>query len=59
MGLIRELVGKWMKASEKLRLDRAAKLVEAHGFAVVKIIRRAGSDYILAADGSLHRIGRK
>jgi hypothetical protein len=59
MDLIIKLVNKWKQERYKKRLDSAAELVEAYGFTVVKIVSRAGSDYILSADGRMYRIGRK
>ena len=41
------------------RLTWATTLVEKHGYVVVKMIHKDGTNYIRANDGSFHRIGRK
>jgi hypothetical protein len=37
----------------------AEKLLASHGLTPARIVARAGTDYIVASDGSLRKIGRK
>lgn len=37
----------------------AVKIVKSHGFSIVRMVNKAGTDYIVANDGRMFRIGRK
>lgn len=36
----------------------AVKIVKSHGFSIVRMVNKAGTDYIVANDGRMFRIGR-
>jgi hypothetical protein len=57
--MIKSIITRITTARKVRKLKQAVITVESHGMAVVQIINRAGTDYIRAADGSLHKIGRK
>lgn len=46
---------KWL-ANKKFKL--AVKWITAMGMVPTRIVRRAGSDYIVSGKGEFHRIGR-
>lgn len=60
---IRSKIAAWHKrrrvAKRHKKLIAAAKTAAEAGLSCVRIVRRAGTDYIMAQDGSLRRIGRK
>lgn len=39
----------WWK---RRQLDKAEALIESHGLSVVKLVKKAGTTYIVKADGS-------
>lgn len=43
----------------KLRLEYALREIERNGLTVAKIVEVSGTQYIVAKNGSLHKIGRK
>lgn len=43
----------------RLKFALGCRLVSAEGFSVVRVINKAGTDYLEANDGSLLRIGGK
>ena len=46
------------KWSAKKKLELAMKWLKNSGLTPCRIIRKAGTDYIVASDGSFRRIGR-
>lgn len=59
MNIITAWITAWRNKRALARLKKAAAIVEAAGYTVCKIVRVAGSDYILDGSGTKHRIGRK
>ena len=54
------LLKKWYEektAAFKMKL--IIRWTEPNGLTLVRIVRRAGTDYILDSKGALHRIGRR
>lgn len=56
--MIKKLFNTIIEKRKSKKFSEAVKLVESHGPTVCEIATRAGTDYIRAADGSWHRIGR-
>lgn len=53
--MVRQLK-KWWEAR---KYQWALKVIKSHGFSVVRMVNRAGTDYIVANDGRMFKIGRK
>lgn len=37
----------------------AVKIIKSHGFSVVRIVNRAGTDYLVGNDGRFYQVGKK
>jgi hypothetical protein len=57
--MIKVLIAKLTARRNARKFAQAVKLVESQGLTICEIATKAGTDYIRAADGSWHRIGRK
>jgi len=42
-----------------LKLKYAFRWIEGRGLSVVRIVERAGTQYIVAQDGAFHKIGKR
>lgn len=49
----------WNKKIDAFKMNLVRRWTEPKGLTVVCIVRKAGTDYLVANDGSFHRIGRK
>lgn len=51
---------KWLSNKiRNIKFNLGARWVTAEGFSVVQMVERAGTEYLVANDGSLLRIGGK
>jgi len=44
---------------ENRKYQWALKVIKSHGFSVVRMVNKAGTDYLVANDGRMYRIGRE
>lgn len=44
---------------ENKKYEWAKSIIKPHGFSIVRIVNRAGTDYLVANDGRMFRIGRE
>lgn len=44
---------------EEKKYRWACTIISSHGFSIVRLINRAGTDYILGNDGQMYAVGRR